>query len=123
MTKCLVVQPDGSGEVADLSKLDDYRQAIGGGFMQSLRGGRCFAICDEDGKSLGFACNPLATTLAMKLGYEAVPPDFLAGTVIFHGGVVDEHTVDLPEPVIDVAKAIGIQVHSKEPAGGWPASD
>jgi len=110
MTRCLVVQPDGTGELADLCDLDDYRKAIGGGFMQSLRGGRCYAICDEDSKALGLPCNALATTLAMKLGYESVPPDFLAGTVIFHGGVSDDRTVDVSEPVIDVARAIGIFV-------------
>jgi Domain of unknown function (DUF3846) len=110
MTRCLVVQPDGTGELADLFELDDYRKAIGGGFMQSLRGGMCYAICDEDGKTLGLPCNALATTLAMKLGYEEVPPDFLAGTVIFHGGVSEDRTVDVSEPVIDVARAIGIYV-------------
>jgi hypothetical protein len=110
MSRCLVVQPDGTGELTDLSEMDDYSKAIGGGFMKALRGGKCFAICDEDGVTLGYPCNPLATTLAMKLGYEAVPPDFLAGTIIFHGGVVEEHTVDVAEPVILVARAIGIQV-------------
>lgn len=108
MTRCLVVQPDGTGELADLFELDDFRKAIGGGFMQSLRGGMCYAICDEDGKTLGMPCNALATTLAMKLGYEEVPPDFLAGTVIFHGGVSEGRTVDVSAPVIDVARAIGI---------------
>lgn len=110
MTRCLVVQPDGTGALSDLRELDDYRKAIGGGFMQSVRGGKCFAIFDEDAKTMGLPCNALATTLAMKLGLESVPPDFLAGTVIFHGGVSNDRTVDVSEPVIDVARAIGIYV-------------
>jgi len=110
MTQVLIIQPDGTGELTDLAGEDDYRKAIGGGFTQMLHGGTCFALVDEDGKIMGEPNNPLATVLAMKLGYEAVPPDFLAGTVIFTSGVVDEHSVDISEHVIEVARAIGVTI-------------
>lgn len=110
MTHVLIVQPDGTGELTDLTGDDDYRKVIGGGFVQMLQGGSCFALVDEDGKLMGEPTNPLATVLAMKLGYESVPPDFLAGTVIFTSGVVDEHSVDISEHVIEVAVGIGISL-------------
>jgi Domain of unknown function (DUF3846) len=113
MTHVLIVQPDGTGSLTDLTELDDFRKAIGGDFIQMLKGGSCFALVDEDAKLLGAPNNPLASTLAMKLGYEAIPPDFLAGTVIFHSGVVDEHTVDISEHVIDVAVAVGIRIGTR----------
>jgi hypothetical protein len=110
MTHVLIVLPDGRGELADLTEDDEFRKAIGGGFVQMLHGGTCFALVDEDGKIMGEPTNPLATVLAMKLGYEDVPPDFLAGTVIFTSGVVDEHSVDISEHVLEVARAIGVTI-------------
>jgi hypothetical protein len=110
MAHVLVVRPDGTGELTDLAEEEEYRKVIGGGFIETLRGGSCFALVDEDGKIMGEPNNPLATVLAMKLGYEAVPPDFLAGTVIFTSGVVDEHAVDISEHVIEVARAIGVNI-------------
>jgi hypothetical protein len=113
MTHVLIVQPDGTGSLTDLTEMDDFRKAVGGGFIQMLRGGSCFALVDEDAKLLGAPNNPLASTLAMKLGYEAIPPDFLAGPVVFHSGVVEEHTVDISEHVIKVAEGIGIEISDR----------
>jgi hypothetical protein len=119
MTHVLIVQPDGTGELTDLSAPDEYRKVIGGGFTETLQGGSCFALVDEDGKLIGLPHNPLASVLAMKLGYEEVPPDFLVGTVIFHSGEVDEHSVDVSEHVIEVAEAVGIRLDHLWTVRAW----
>lgn len=108
--RALVIAPDGAGEVRAIrSDLDDFKAAIGGGWLEGVPLRGAFAYCDEEGKLKRLPVNLLATVLALRLGWRRQPNDFLAGPVLFVGPATPAgDDTDVPQAVLDEWAAVRV---------------
>lgn len=99
----LVVEPDGTGHLREIPAQgpEDAYHAVRGiidGWLQQVQPstdgfGAWSVLIDEEGKLRGLPANPVATMLAVRLGWEpgmglGAISDHLVGTAVFvgHGG-------------------------------------
>ncbi len=83
----LYVPADGECEFRDIDPTLATFQALVGGNIEAIRGPGWTAYLHEEGKLLRLPANPVATTLAARLGWSYLYGDFLAGVVVFCGEV------------------------------------
>lgn len=100
--KALLVNPDGSGRLIDISPaLQDLRAAIGGGWLQLIPlSDGAHIYCDDDGKPTRLALNPAATELANLAGWPV--GDVLRGPVLFLGHRRDGAEADVPADLLQM---------------------
>jgi hypothetical protein len=116
--RALIVQPDAGGAdlvrlpAGDLAAVAAIQAAIGGHF-EVIGTSEWIAYVAEDERDFpeGLRPNLHADALARALGYSWPPHDFCKGVAVFLGrdGVEE---VDVPQRVIDYARAAGLPVRS-----------
>lgn len=100
MTKALIVYMD--GEIEEFEYTGNYQKlcSIVDGNIDAVYFGEqeYFCYVNDEGKLVGLEENKLATELWYNSGQRILLGDYLAGNVVFFGGVDDEgNNLDYPE--------------------------
>lgn len=110
--RVLIITPNGTRETTELagpvSTMLEQVQQLVGGFITAL-GGRdgWAAYVNEDGQQLQLPLNPLATTLAVALGWRFLEGDALFGVAVFFGRRPGSSTEsDVPARVTQLAEMV-----------------
>jgi hypothetical protein len=99
VTRALIVQPNGTGEVdVIVAKLDQFNVIVGG-YIEGVTLETCHLYCNEEGKMMGLPVNVAATMLAHRLGWPR--GDALCGPVVFLGNDPAGGEADVPQAVLD----------------------
>lgn len=99
--KVLVVQPDGTRCVKDISTLKGLQDEVGG-WIELIAGPGWSAYLNEEGKLDGLPINTFATALAKTLRWTSY--DILVGPVVFVGPTDSRgNDTDVPGFVLDAA--------------------
>lgn len=98
MTRGLIIRTDGTMDYIESSGLRDIQKAVNG-YIEAINFGdqEYFCYGNEDAKNIGLEANELATSLWYDSGQTILLGDYLAGDVVFFGGVDDEgNDIDIP---------------------------
>jgi hypothetical protein len=119
MTRALVVHPHGTARLVDVEpvpgtgSLLPWLQQLVGGYIEGVSPGAAapdrepawHAYVNEEGKILGLPINEQATGIAAVFGWPGLPHDVLNGTVVFLGDGPDGGEGDVPDYLVDAARA------------------
>jgi len=104
--RALIIQPDGKGEVTEITPELEVLQGIVGGWIEAVTMplGDCHLYCDEEGKFKGKAVNMHARMLAHLLGWHA--DDLLVGPIVFLGDHPAGEESSVPDAVLSMWRAM-----------------
>ncbi|QNN99355.1 hypothetical protein SEA_SEPHIROTH_11 [Gordonia Phage Sephiroth] len=112
--KLLVIQPDGTAEVAMMDTDLRSLQGIVGGNIEGLYAGdETFLFINEEGKLNGLPQNHAATLVARNLGMQTAPWDILVGPVVFSSVDDEGETADVPGIALYAAAQLGVNLIEK----------
>ena len=95
--RALIIQPDDSYEMREITQDIQTWQGIVGGYLEAVSTEHCVFWCDEDGEGKELPCNTMATYLWWKLAPEMEGRDTFLGPV-FVTGHADDASDSLPVP-------------------------
>lgn len=99
MARGLVVRTDGSVEYVNTQSYKDIQQIVGG-LIEAISFGEneYFCYANEEAKLLELPENVIATNFWYNSGQRILLGDFIAGDVVFFGGIDPEgYDIDIPE--------------------------
>lgn len=99
MPRGLIVRTDGSMEYVNSNGYEDIKKTVGG-WIEAIHFGEneYFCYANEESKIIGLPENTVATNFWYNSGQRILIGDYIAGDVIFFGGIDDEgYDVDIPE--------------------------
>lgn len=99
MTKGLVVRTDGSMEYININGYKDIQRIVDG-YIEAINFGdnQYFCYANEEAKIIGLEVNELATNFWYRSGQTILLGDYIAGDVVFFGGVDTKgNDVDIPD--------------------------
>ena len=91
MTKGLLIKTNGDIENIEFNGLKDIQRTVDG-YIEAINFGDndYFCYANEEAKILGLEPNELATSIWYDSGQRILLGDYIAGNVVFFGGVDDE---------------------------------
>lgn len=122
-TRCFCISPKGEIWVEDLKGYQGLRSVVGG-YLEAiqLRRMNLDAFIDEEGKLKELAPNPIATVMAVSLGYRFLPGDTgIVGPMVIVGppdangdetSVPEDKIEKLMSMACKVAADLGIEIGS-----------
>ena len=112
----LIIRPDGTGELTRLpdaagGQLKALNEILGG-YLEAVATGTSdwLAYINEEGKRLELVFNAQADAMVRALGFRFMHGDYLVGPAVFLGRDGSPDEADVPQRVVDLARAAGIPV-------------
>jgi hypothetical protein len=107
MAKGIILYAD--GEIEEINYDGNYEKlcSIVDGYIQLVSFGDkdYFCYCNEEGKLIGCPENHIATSLWYNSGQRILIGDYIAGNVVFFGGVDDDaNDTDVPDSLMEEIK-------------------
>lgn len=99
MPRGLIVRTDGSMEYREVKGYEDIMLVVGG-YMEAIQFGEneYFCYANDESKLLEMPENRTVTNFWYNSGQRILIGDYIAGDVIFFGGIDDEgNDIDIPE--------------------------
>lgn len=116
MTRCFVIETDGSSRIEEVDGYLGFRKLIDG-YLEVIRLPRAglSAFIDEQGKIHGKEFNPVASMMALAGGFEYQASDYgIVGTMVIIGPT-DENgdETSVPEPMLQKLTSMAQKVRKE----------